>query len=295
MQTYPHEALKFKEVSLDADMVIVKKLKEQFAHLYVVVTLPTRELNESFVWSYFKYGMQLGRPTFVLVQDIEMGFEKIVKIAHCRGVSNVFEESLRIMQRNEKGSGKPSNEFSIYLPGNKIPEWFSYQSLESSVNIQVLQNDLVNRKFMGIAICAVFGFDEYNSRLEHLIVSVYCDFEAYYDHIKICNGSRYYSTYYRPDRPIEFVHFDHMLLGYCSFDSSFQNPEKLPTGDSDYVNISIEFKSTDRHNQLKRCAVHPIYAEPIEIIGATLQEIGETSGKRSDRSDDNDEESGTIS
>ncbi|KAK1584153.1 hypothetical protein Q3G72_030299 [Acer saccharum] len=30
------------------------------------------------------YGMQLGRPTFLPVQDIEMGFEKIVKIAHCR-------------------------------------------------------------------------------------------------------------------------------------------------------------------------------------------------------------------
>lgn len=29
--------------------------------------------------------MQLGRPTFVLVQDIEMGFEKIVKIAHYCG------------------------------------------------------------------------------------------------------------------------------------------------------------------------------------------------------------------
>ncbi|KAI9187309.1 hypothetical protein LWI28_026650 [Acer negundo] len=28
-----------------------QKLKEQFAHLYVVVTLPTRELNESFVRS----------------------------------------------------------------------------------------------------------------------------------------------------------------------------------------------------------------------------------------------------
>ncbi|KAK1582727.1 hypothetical protein Q3G72_017669 [Acer saccharum] len=50
----------------------IKKLKEQFAHLYVVVTLPTRELNESFVRSYFEYGMQLGRPTFLP--------------AHCRGV-----------------------------------------------------------------------------------------------------------------------------------------------------------------------------------------------------------------
>ncbi|KAK4850304.1 hypothetical protein QYF36_005466 [Acer negundo] len=33
---------------------------------------------------------QLGRPTFVPVQDIEMGFNKIVKIAHCRGGKNLI-------------------------------------------------------------------------------------------------------------------------------------------------------------------------------------------------------------
>ncbi|KAH9781635.1 protein PARTING DANCERS-like [Citrus sinensis] len=64
----------------------IKKLKEQFAHFYVVLALPTREQNDSFVRSYFKYGMELGRPTFVPVQDSEMGFEKIIKIAHSRGV-----------------------------------------------------------------------------------------------------------------------------------------------------------------------------------------------------------------
>ncbi|XP_052202578.1 protein PARTING DANCERS [Diospyros lotus] len=64
----------------------VQKLKGQFANLYVVVTLPTKEQNDSFIRSFFKYGMELGRPIFVLVQDLEMGFEKIVKIGHARGV-----------------------------------------------------------------------------------------------------------------------------------------------------------------------------------------------------------------
>ncbi|TXG67401.1 hypothetical protein EZV62_008676 [Acer yangbiense] len=206
-----------------------------------------------------------------------------------KAVSNVFEESLRIMQRTEKGSGKPSNQFSIYLPGNEIPEWFSYQSLESLINIQVLGNDLVNRKFMGFVICAVLGCNEYKSRVEHHTLGVRCEFETYYDQIKICEGIRYYITHYRPDRPTVFVDSDHMLLGYCSFYSSFQNPEnKLPAGDSDYVDISIRFTSKDHRNQLKRCAVHPIYAEPIGIIGATIQDIGETSIRRSD--EDNDEE-----
>ncbi|KAM0034998.1 putative RuvA domain 2, protein parting dancer [Helianthus debilis subsp. tardiflorus] len=63
-----------------------EKLKSQFGHLYVVVILPTKEQNDSFVHSYFRYGMDIGRPTFVPVLDLEMGFEKIVRIAHARGV-----------------------------------------------------------------------------------------------------------------------------------------------------------------------------------------------------------------
>ncbi|KAK0601651.1 hypothetical protein LWI29_026092 [Acer saccharum] len=172
-----------------------------------------------------------------------------------------------------EGSGMPPNEFRIYLPGNKIPEWFSYQSLESSINIKVLRNDLVNSKFMGFAICVVFGVDE-NNTCELFTLGVGCV-------IKTCNVHWHYRTQYWRNLPNVFIDSDHMLLGYCSFYSG--NLMKLPAGDSDYVDISIEFKMLDDHNQLKRCAVHPIYAEePIEIIGATIQEIGETSGRRSD-------------
>ncbi|KAG4202115.1 hypothetical protein ERO13_A05G328400v2 [Gossypium hirsutum] len=73
-----------------------KKLNAQFAHLYVTLNLPTRDQNDSFLCSYFKYEMQLGRPTFVPVQDIEMGFEKIVKIAHSCGVSKQQEVKTKL-------------------------------------------------------------------------------------------------------------------------------------------------------------------------------------------------------
>ncbi|KAG6578314.1 putative protein phosphatase 2C 2, partial [Cucurbita argyrosperma subsp. sororia] len=63
----------------------VQKLIKQFANFYVVVALPTKEQNDSFVQSYFRNGMEIGKPPFVPVQDVEMGFEKIVKIAHSRG------------------------------------------------------------------------------------------------------------------------------------------------------------------------------------------------------------------
>ena len=37
--------------------------------------------------------MKLGRPTFVPVQDLEMGFEKMVKIAHARGGIKLISKS----------------------------------------------------------------------------------------------------------------------------------------------------------------------------------------------------------
>ncbi|XP_062180601.1 protein PARTING DANCERS homolog [Phragmites australis] len=78
----------------------VNTLKRQFKHLYVVVTVPTAEQNESFNQSYFKYGMELGCPTFVPVLDPEMGFENIVKIAHARGVWK--QQDIISTMRNER-------------------------------------------------------------------------------------------------------------------------------------------------------------------------------------------------
>ncbi|XP_071687782.1 protein PARTING DANCERS homolog isoform X2 [Rutidosis leptorrhynchoides] len=63
-----------------------EKLKTQFEHLYVVVILPTKEQNDSFLHSKLRYGMAMGRPSFILAMDLETGFEKIVRIAHARGV-----------------------------------------------------------------------------------------------------------------------------------------------------------------------------------------------------------------
>ncbi|XP_058757426.1 protein PARTING DANCERS-like isoform X3 [Vicia villosa] len=64
----------------------VQQLKAQFSRFYVVITLPGKEEMDSFIDSYFKFGMVIGKPTFVPVKDLEMGFEKMVKIAHSSGV-----------------------------------------------------------------------------------------------------------------------------------------------------------------------------------------------------------------
>ncbi|RLN29060.1 uncharacterized protein C2845_PM05G27490 [Panicum miliaceum] len=82
----------------------VNALKRQFKHLYVVYVVTTTEQIESFNQSYFnsysRYGMELGCPTFVPVCDLEMGFEKIVKIAHARGVCK--QQDIVTTMRNER-------------------------------------------------------------------------------------------------------------------------------------------------------------------------------------------------
>lgn len=48
-------------------------------------------------------------------------------------------------------------QFSICLPGNRIPDWFSYQSLGTSITIQLPQ---CNRRFIGLALSVVIEFEE---------------------------------------------------------------------------------------------------------------------------------------
>ncbi|KAK9941567.1 hypothetical protein M0R45_007270 [Rubus argutus] len=80
----------------------IQKLKLQFAHLYVVCTLPTKEQNDLFIRSYFKFGMELGKPAFVLVKDLEMGFEKIVRIAYSRGVCKREDVTAKLKAQREQ-------------------------------------------------------------------------------------------------------------------------------------------------------------------------------------------------
>ncbi|KAK0600531.1 hypothetical protein LWI29_015906 [Acer saccharum] len=194
-----------------------------------------------------------------------------------KAVSNVFEESL-------KGSEEPPTRFSICLPGTEIPEWFTYQSPGSSINIRVLRQDLVNSKFMGFALCAVLWIEEYHGYPDDLAVGIYCHFDTCLDCIYFIPSDD------TTDEPVLILNLNHILLGYYSFSkflSSCQNLEMLIANDSDYVDIPFDFIS---RLAVKYCAVHPIYTKPIEIISATIEDIGVTSLKRSGRSNDNEEE-----
>ncbi|KAL0314050.1 UNVERIFIED_CONTAM: protein PARTING DANCERS [Sesamum angustifolium] len=126
----------------------IQKLRGQFAHFYVVVTLPTKEQNDSFIRSYFKYGMELGRPTFIPVQDLEMGFEKIVKVSHARG------GSLNLI------SGCAKSVECIFIPGIycSFSTIGSIEAIAKASKEYILENtDLSTEKAETITSTPIFG------------------------------------------------------------------------------------------------------------------------------------------
>ena len=52
---------------------------------------------------------------------------------------------------------------SICLPGTEIPDWFSYQTPNSSLAIEIPQQWFVDSKFLGFALCLIIGGFHQNS------------------------------------------------------------------------------------------------------------------------------------
>ncbi|KAK7400726.1 hypothetical protein VNO78_12013 [Psophocarpus tetragonolobus] len=73
---------------------------------------------------------------------------------------------------------------SICLPGTEIPDWFSYQSTNSSLDMEIPQQWFTDSKFLGFALCLVIGgfqqnsYEEYDPDVNcyHFVKSAYnCD------------------------------------------------------------------------------------------------------------------------
>lgn len=61
------------------------------------------DLNDERTWimvmNIWRFGMVIGKPTFIPVKDLEMGFEKMVKIAHSSG-GRILNFYLALMYRS---------------------------------------------------------------------------------------------------------------------------------------------------------------------------------------------------
>ncbi|KAL5843294.1 hypothetical protein ACOSQ4_009252 [Xanthoceras sorbifolium] len=212
-------------------------------------------------------------------------FTNCLKLDH-KAVSNIFAESLLIMSAAKKRYKKPI-QIGICFPGSEIPEWFSYQNSGSLVNVQVLRHNWDEaRRYMGLALSVVIGFEEYYNDYQGLGVHYEYHFETSdgYRSVKFTGQDFTLCNWQEDDQRI-LIDSDHILLGYVLSSQPFA---KLLRFDCDYAVISFEFKVQDSLGEplkgckVKYCGVHPIFLESTKIIGKTC-------GRRSGISDDHEE------
>ncbi|KAL5845751.1 hypothetical protein ACOSQ3_009275 [Xanthoceras sorbifolium] len=169
-------------------------------------------------------------------RELEYTFINCVRLDK-KVFDNVFKESILKIQRENGQEQKV--DFRICFPGSDIPNWFTYQSFGSSVNIQLPLDSLGNRKLMGFASCVVLVFEECCIDRE---VSVGIGYKCYCetkcgDRLLTPSILDDYFTINGYQEPAEklLVDLDHIVLGYhdCS------NHIKLST--DDYTTCSFRF------------------------------------------------------
>ncbi|KAJ4723398.1 putative disease resistance protein (TIR-NBS-LRR class) [Melia azedarach] len=144
-----------------------------------------------------------------------------------------------------------AHDFNICFPGSRIPEWFSDQSLGSSITIQLPQL-CCNRSFIGFALCVVIAFEHVFEAGRYLGVVCRYRFET----------KKFGWTCWL-HKPRGTASGDHTI-----FDSDhvcFGFDPCLPRNLDHHTFLSFDFSPVyGKGVKVKCCGVCPVYAHPIK-------------------------------
>ncbi|KAL5778555.1 hypothetical protein ACOSQ2_009292 [Xanthoceras sorbifolium] len=191
---------------------------------------------------------------------------------------------------------------SICFPGSEIPDWFSFQSVGSSITIQ-LRPDWCNNNFVSFAVCAVVAFRDHH--VDQKGFSVGCKLKLKYEYGVVAQGSL--MGWHDGDSGLRYVESDHVFLGYDfnlhlhDIDEGFDFDMYLDDSGEYSINdeISIEFYLENYHHELieccevKKCGVRLMYAEESgepsinfgsdeNDFGVSMEENGKSFGSDED-------------
>ncbi|TXG65424.1 hypothetical protein EZV62_006699 [Acer yangbiense] len=190
--------------------------------------------------------------------------------------------------------------FSFCCLGSKVPGWFSYKSNESSIKFRMAWHDCFDGLLPEFIVCAVIEFEEYRfdaSDGDELYVDCRWTFR-YGDE---SNPFTWLSSFIlvAASGSGTLIDSDHVAMWYCE---AVDHQILISEITNDELNCSFEFLLAEEtpNCRVKSCGVRSItvpdednrviYAEPIKIFGVTIEDIGETSGRRSRTSNDHQEE-----
>jgi hypothetical protein len=132
----------------------------------------------------------------------------------------------------------PRPGFGIAVPGNEIPGWFTHQSKESSIRVQVPSNylDGDDNGWMGFAACVTFS--AYGKS------PLFC-------HFKVDGKENYPSPIYIGCNSMQALS-DHLWLFYLSFDYLKELKERENEACSE---LELSFHSYEQGVKVKNCGV----------------------------------------
>uniref|UniRef100_A0A2K1Y3J6 ADP-ribosyl cyclase/cyclic ADP-ribose hydrolase n=1 Tax=Populus trichocarpa TaxID=3694 RepID=A0A2K1Y3J6_POPTR len=126
---------------------------------------------------------------------------------------------LNMLEKYLQGSS-PRPGFCIAVPGNEIPGWFTHQSKESSIRVQMPFNylDGDDNGWMGFAACAAFSTYELKERENESSSELELSFHSYDQGVKVENCG------------VRMVNSGHLIVASKEAASSYTPSWQSPTG-----------------------------------------------------------------
>ncbi|KAL5563680.1 hypothetical protein UlMin_033427 [Ulmus minor] len=166
--------------------------------------------------------------------------------------------------------------FGIYWAGHEIPTWFSYQSENSSISIE-LSSDCFVTNFFCIAFCAIAHFNDDSTPFNK--VRICCQAPCVAPHGDLLSSS-WDEEYYG----IRGLHGDHVFITcdkYRFRKFMEKQNEKKGTSITILFNFSVEVFDDDGSYvdlEVKKCGIHLLYAKDDAVkLGHKCDNIVELS------------------
>lgn len=174
----------------------------------------------------------------------------------------------------------------VYCPGNKISNWFNYQSEGSTISIKLPSNKWINNNFLGFATCFVVASEATYSPYQCLAVECDLDLRTI-DGQSLENVESFFGWNFTTEDFVDdgveegskITSSDHMFIIFtnCEADTS----EKLFNSYFDGIEVSFHFKafideSNDGHLdfKVKRCGVRMLYSQEPKEFSVANNEYG---------------------
>ncbi|KAJ4957550.1 hypothetical protein NE237_024661 [Protea cynaroides] len=161
-------------------------------------------------------------------------------------------------------------QFDIFLTGSDVPEWFTHQSIGTSLSFEVPQ--LLDSKIQGLTVCAIYAAEVEGNEV---LAAPSFSFR------NKTNGRCWSYTANQHETPITCQ--DQIWVGHIPH-TKFKNPFK--GGDQVEVSVSIEqywgyfpdivsgnHSGIEHSMQVKKCGIHLVYQPNEKSSHANVQEI----------------------